>query len=117
MIYTRSASPGDPRRLSLYRQVFDLFIQEFKTYQNILSDVKNEYEAALQNLERQSELVSPLKAKLAILRFENIQEMNQQTAEIDSTLAKFRYSFCLLQFNYIEAWKCEIVESARIDSR
>ena len=89
----RSASPGDPRRLSLYRQVFDLFINEFKTYQTILSDIKNEYEAVIRNLERESELVSPLQAKLAILRFENIQAMNQQTMEIDSTMAKFRYDF------------------------
>ncbi|KAI9208160.1 uncharacterized protein BJ171DRAFT_595969 [Polychytrium aggregatum] len=38
---------GHPVRLQIYRELFDQFIQEFKTYESILSDIKNEYEACI----------------------------------------------------------------------
>ncbi|KAG4094991.1 hypothetical protein H8356DRAFT_945808 [Neocallimastix lanati (nom. inval.)] len=44
-----NTTPGCLERLQVYKTVFDFFMDEFKTYRPILSEIKNEYELNLQN--------------------------------------------------------------------
>ncbi|KAI9349447.1 hypothetical protein DFJ73DRAFT_833583 [Zopfochytrium polystomum] len=67
--------PGHPTRLQIYREAFDFFIQEFKTYEPVLSEIRNEYEVALA---KQGELVmqlEPLKSKNYISRYQSAQDV------------------------------------------
>ena len=84
---------GDTLRLTVYRQVFDLFIQEFKSYQSILSEIKTEYESALHRLEEQSGQLVPIKARLSTLKYEHFNELNKQSELNEELVEKFRY-FC-----------------------
>lgn len=85
-----SALPGDSRRMEIYRQAFDLFIEEFKTYQNFLSDVKNEYEATIGSLLKKCEALEHYKSRLATIRFEHVQDMSQYSQDSEHTMEKFR---------------------------
>ncbi|KAI8852841.1 hypothetical protein BC829DRAFT_46739 [Chytridium lagenaria] len=42
LVGSASAMPGDSKRLQVYREAWDAFIHEFKTYKPILSEIKNE---------------------------------------------------------------------------
>ena len=83
-------SKGTESKIDIYRQVFDYFIQEFKTYSSILSQVKNEYELTISRLEEKVASLEPLKGKLAIMKLQNLQELNQQSFELDEFLVKFK---------------------------
>ncbi|KAJ3101765.1 Translin-associated factor X-interacting protein 1 [Phlyctochytrium planicorne] len=72
---TSGAMPGDMRRLQVYREAFDNFIREFKTYEGILSEIKNEYEMALAVQQEQIDVIEPLRCKVAISKFEASQEI------------------------------------------
>jgi chromosome segregation ATPase len=78
-------------KIGIYRQAFDYFIQEFKTYSSVLSDIKNEYELTISELEESKRQLEPLKGKLEILKLQNLQELNAQTSEMDDFLEKFRW--------------------------
>lgn len=77
-------------KLVIYRQAFDYFIQEFKTYSAVLSEIKNGYEMSILELEESKRLLEPLKGKLAILKLQNLQELNKQSNDLDEFLEKFR---------------------------
>jgi DNA repair exonuclease SbcCD ATPase subunit len=78
-------------KIGIYRQAFDYFIQEFKTYSSVLSDIKNEYELTIGELEERKRQLEPLKGKLEILKLQNLQELNAQTRDMDDFLEKFRW--------------------------
>lgn len=77
-------------KIGVYRQAFDYFIQEFKTYSSVLSDIKNEYETTIGELEESKRLLEPLKGKLEILKLQNLQELSSQSRDMDVFLDKFR---------------------------
>ncbi|XP_075693028.1 translin-associated factor X-interacting protein 1 [Rhinoderma darwinii] len=51
-------------RLQPYRDVFDYFIEDFKTYKPLLCAIKNEYEVTLAHQREQIRSLEPLKAML-----------------------------------------------------
>ncbi|XP_035274314.1 translin-associated factor X-interacting protein 1 isoform X1 [Anguilla anguilla] len=59
------------RKLQAYRDVFDYFIEDFRTYKPLLTSIKNEYESALGHLRDQIRELVPLRAQLAILSEES----------------------------------------------
>ncbi|KAJ3216775.1 Translin-associated factor X-interacting protein 1 [Dinochytrium kinnereticum] len=85
---SESAVPGDSRRLQVYREAFDAFIHEFKTYEPILSEIKNEYEMALTTHQALVEELEPLRCKVAIGRFEATQELMRLKNELSSDLQR-----------------------------
>ena len=87
-------------RIGIFRQVFDYFIQEFKTYSSILAQIKNEYETVISNLEYQVAQLEPLKGKLAISKLENLQELERQTAQMEKSMEKFKMENELLLDTY-----------------
>ncbi|KND01399.1 uncharacterized protein SPPG_03209 [Spizellomyces punctatus DAOM BR117] len=81
-----SAPAGDSCRLQVYREVFDRFIEEFKTYEPLLSQVKNEYEMALQAQRRALDKLEPLQAQLAIHKYQAAQDMDRMREDADQKL-------------------------------
>ncbi|MBN3317873.1 TXIP1 protein, partial [Atractosteus spatula] len=55
------------RRLQAYREVFQYFIEDLKTYKPLLSAIKNEYEIALAHLREQIRTLEPLKGMLVVV--------------------------------------------------
>ncbi|XP_004626080.1 translin-associated factor X-interacting protein 1 isoform X2 [Octodon degus] len=51
-------------RLQPYREVFEFFIEDFKTYKPLLSSIKNAYEVMLAHQREKIRALEPLKAKL-----------------------------------------------------
>ncbi|XP_072551524.1 translin-associated factor X-interacting protein 1 isoform X2 [Salminus brasiliensis] len=55
------------RKLQVYREVFDYFIEDFKTYKPLLCAVKNEYDITLAYLQEQIRELEPLRSQLVLL--------------------------------------------------
>uniref|UniRef100_A0A452S560 Translin associated factor X interacting protein 1 n=2 Tax=Ursus americanus TaxID=9643 RepID=A0A452S560_URSAM len=51
-------------RLQPYREIFEFFIEDFKTYKPLLSSIKNAYEVMLAHQREKIRALEPLKAKL-----------------------------------------------------
>ena len=47
--------------LQVYREVFEYLINDFKTYQQLLAAIKQEYELVLKNQEERLKELDPLK--------------------------------------------------------
>ncbi|KAJ3286765.1 Chk1 protein kinase, partial [Borealophlyctis nickersoniae] len=58
-----NAPVGDPRRLQVYREVWDYFIQEFKTYEPLLTAIKHEYETTIQEQRQELDKLYPFYRK------------------------------------------------------
>ncbi|XP_063801347.1 translin-associated factor X-interacting protein 1 isoform X1 [Pseudophryne corroboree] len=68
-------------RLQPYREVFEYFIEDFKTYKQLLSAIKNEYEITLAFQREQIRSLEPLKAMLVSVSErcdKKIQEIREQ---------------------------------------
>ncbi|KAJ3044524.1 Translin-associated factor X-interacting protein 1 [Rhizophlyctis rosea] len=76
-----NAPLGDSRRLQVYGEIWDFFIQEFKTYEPLLTEIKHEYECHLQNMRQEVAKLEPLQSKLAVYRYQAAQELDQVQAE------------------------------------
>ncbi|KAI8809088.1 hypothetical protein BJ742DRAFT_868739 [Cladochytrium replicatum] len=85
-----SAPVGDPRRLQVFRTVFDMIIEEFKTYSPILSEVKQEYETLISS--QQSEIVKllPLDSKLCAQRAQSAREVQRLSDEAVAVAERLR---------------------------
>ncbi|KAJ1554765.1 hypothetical protein HK405_004117 [Cladochytrium tenue] len=100
------SAPGDPRRLPVFRSAFDYFIHEFRTYEQVLSDIKNEYELALRRQGDQLLELEPLRCKLSIGRYQAIQDVAcvredfaQRLSAMDKENARIRSDNQSLQEN------------------
>ncbi|XP_020949767.1 translin-associated factor X-interacting protein 1 isoform X2 [Sus scrofa] len=54
-------------RLQPFREIFEFFIEDFKTYKPLLSSIKNAYEVMLAHQREKIRALEPLKAKLVIV--------------------------------------------------
>lgn len=61
MPITISNSYLDIPMLQVYREVFEYLINDFKTYQQLLAAIKQEYELVLKNQEERLKELDPLK--------------------------------------------------------
>nr|XP_047924881.1 translin-associated factor X-interacting protein 1 isoform X5 [Anser cygnoides] len=62
-------------RLQPYREIFEFFIDNFKTYKPLLSAIKNEYEATLAHQKETIHALEPLKAMVATVSEECSQQI------------------------------------------
>ncbi|KAJ8417908.1 hypothetical protein AAFF_G00227510 [Aldrovandia affinis] len=67
----RNWNPDGPKaqecKLQAYRDVFDYFIEDFRTYKPLLTSIKNEYETTLGYLRDQIRELEPLRVQLAMV--------------------------------------------------
>ncbi|KAJ3023452.1 UNVERIFIED_CONTAM: Translin-associated factor X-interacting protein 1 [Siphonaria sp. JEL0065] len=68
---------SDPQRLQIYREVFERFINEFRTYEPILSEIKTVYDMTIHAQNLKILELEPFKAKTAILQYEASQEIER----------------------------------------
>uniref|UniRef100_A0A8C0WQB9 Translin-associated factor X-interacting protein 1 N-terminal domain-containing protein n=1 Tax=Castor canadensis TaxID=51338 RepID=A0A8C0WQB9_CASCN len=68
-------------RLQPYREIFEFFIEDFKTYKPLLSSIKNAYEAMLVHQREKIQALEPLKAKLVSMNEECNQRILAMQAE------------------------------------
>ncbi|XP_040592510.1 translin-associated factor X-interacting protein 1 isoform X2 [Mesocricetus auratus] len=54
-------------RLQPYREIFEFFIEDFKTYKPLLSSIKNAYEVMLAHQREKIRALEPLKAKIVTM--------------------------------------------------
>ncbi|XP_016888367.2 translin-associated factor X-interacting protein 1 isoform X2 [Cynoglossus semilaevis] len=70
----QSINPQEPKyqelKLQVYRVIFGCFIQEFKMYQPILSEIKKEYENTLAYQQDQIRELEPLRSHLRLVKEE-----------------------------------------------
>ncbi|XP_066541129.1 translin-associated factor X-interacting protein 1 [Hoplias malabaricus] len=55
------------RKLQVYQEVFDYFIEGFNTYKPLLAAIKNEYDITLVHLQERIHELEPLRAQLVLL--------------------------------------------------
>ncbi|XP_051057437.1 translin-associated factor X-interacting protein 1 [Phodopus roborovskii] len=77
-------------RLQPYREIFEFFIEDFKTYKPLLSSIKNAYEVMLAHQREKIRALEPLKAKIVT--------MNEDCSErILAMRAEERYEISVLK--------------------
>ncbi len=57
--------------------LLDAFIDEFKTYENLLNEIKNEYEATFLEQRAEIERLLPFKSKWTIAEYESSRSIEQ----------------------------------------
>ncbi|NXJ83875.1 TXIP1 protein, partial [Trogon melanurus] len=62
-------------KLQPYREIFEFFIDNFKTYKPLLSAIKNEYEVTLAHQKKTIRALEPLKATVATISEECTQQI------------------------------------------
>ncbi|XP_065497159.1 translin-associated factor X-interacting protein 1 [Caloenas nicobarica] len=62
-------------KLQPYREIFDFFIDSFKTYKPLLAAIKSEYEATLAHQQKTIRALEPLKAMVATVSEECTQQI------------------------------------------
>ncbi|MBZ3891042.1 Translin-associated factor X-interacting protein 1 [Sciurus carolinensis] len=77
-------------RLQPYREIFEFFIEDFKTYKPLLSSIKNAYEVMLAHQREKIRALEPLKAKLVTLN----EDCNER---IMAMRAEERYEISMLK--------------------
>ncbi|KAG8521776.1 Translin-associated factor X-interacting protein 1, partial [Galemys pyrenaicus] len=77
-------------RLQPYREIFEFFIEDFKTYKPLLSSIKNAYEVMLAQQREKIRTLEPLKAKLVTMN----EDCNER---ILAMRAEERYEISMLK--------------------
>lgn len=99
---------GSPRRFGVYSQVFGMcrnlyfnqirlaltqllylleqFIQEFKSYESLLSDVKREYDVTIDHLKSDLSQYDILKSKVSVMDFRMARELQKVTDNSRTTI-------------------------------
>ncbi|XP_073736090.1 translin-associated factor X-interacting protein 1 isoform X3 [Callorhinus ursinus] len=77
-------------RLQPYREIFEFFIEDFKTYKPLLSSIKNAYEVMLAHQREKIRALEPLKAKLVTVN----EDCNER---ILAMRAEERYEISMLK--------------------
>ncbi|KAM4614055.1 translin-associated factor X-interacting protein 1 [Discoglossus pictus] len=93
-------------RLQPYREVFEYFIEDFKTYKPLLSAIKSEYEVTLAHQREQIRALEPLKAMLVSVS-EQCDQKIQAMREDERLEIKSLKSEKLSLLNLIEKMKEE----------
>ncbi|XP_058135816.1 translin-associated factor X-interacting protein 1 isoform X2 [Dasypus novemcinctus] len=85
-------------RLQPYREIFEFFIEDFKTYKPLLSSIKNAYEVMLAHQRERIRALEPLKAKLVTVN----EDCNER---ILAMRAEERYEISLLKMEKMNLLK------------
>ncbi|XP_036897366.1 translin-associated factor X-interacting protein 1 isoform X2 [Sturnira hondurensis] len=82
-----STDSAQELKLQPYREIFDFFIEDFKTYKPLLSSIKNAYEVMLAHQREKIRALEPLKAKLVTMNEECNERILAMRAEERSEIS------------------------------
>ncbi|XP_049720010.1 translin-associated factor X-interacting protein 1 isoform X2 [Elephas maximus indicus] len=85
-----STDSAQELRLQPYREIFEFFIEDFKTYKPLLSSIKNAYEVMLAHQREKIRALEPLKSKLVTVN----EDCNER---ILAMRAEERYEISMLK--------------------
>ena len=71
---------GDPKRLAIFSECFDCFIEHCTTYRPLLAKIKAEFDAGLSSLGRQVDAQGPTQTRLAVMSEEHKSEVRTDCA-------------------------------------
>ncbi|XP_073163328.1 translin-associated factor X-interacting protein 1 isoform X2 [Lepidochelys kempii] len=77
-------------KLQPYREIFEFFIEDFKTYKPLLSAIKNEYEVTLAHLREKIRSLEPLKAMLVCVSDECTRQIVALQEEEKAEITKLK---------------------------
>eukprot|EP00842_Homolaphlyctis_polyrhiza_P003766 jgi/Hompol1/4390/HPOL_003626-RA len=75
------------RMLGATRNDIAHFINEFRTYKPILSEIKNEYDAIIESQRESLDKLEPLKARLSVFEFQAAQELDKMRNDAMQAMA------------------------------
>ncbi|KAI9164514.1 Translin-associated factor X-interacting protein 1 [Blastocladiella emersonii ATCC 22665] len=110
--------PGDATRMSVYRNAFQAFIDDFRSYQGVLSAIKSEYEHHIASLDAQARKVPQLENQLAMHKYEvaeqqsvMVRDLVDRIEEIKGESAKWKAEASSLRdANAVQARKIAALE-------
>ena len=68
----------------------DVFIEEFKTYKSLLSDIKNEYEAAIRKHKSTISDLEPFRKQIVLTRYEAAKELDDFHERVNAEVAEYQ---------------------------
>ena len=77
-------------RVQIFREVFELLIEEFDVYKSLLASIKTEYDSALATLAAQLEELRPMKPALATLEQETNQKLTRMRDKHEKVVAQLK---------------------------
>ncbi|XP_075796637.1 translin-associated factor X-interacting protein 1 isoform X2 [Pelodiscus sinensis] len=94
-------------KLQPYREIFEFFIEDFKTYKPLLSAIKNEYEVTLDHLRQKVRSLESLKGMLVSVSEECTQQIValQEEEKAEITALKKEKLYLLKQIDKMEEEK------------
>ncbi|XP_008138142.1 translin-associated factor X-interacting protein 1 [Eptesicus fuscus] len=85
-----STDSAQELRLQPYREIFEFFIEDFKTYKPLLSSIKNAYEVMLAHQREEIRALQPLKAKLVTVNEDCKERILAMRAEERSEISMLK---------------------------
>ncbi|KAM7058220.1 translin-associated factor X-interacting protein 1 isoform 2-T2 [Molossus nigricans] len=85
-----STDSAQELRLQPYREIFEFFIEDFKTYKPLLSSIKNAYEVMLAHQREKIRALEPLKAKLVTVNEDCNERILAMRAEERSEISMLK---------------------------
>ncbi|XP_070254268.1 translin-associated factor X-interacting protein 1 isoform X1 [Myotis yumanensis] len=85
-----STDSSQELRLQPYREIFEFFIEDFKTYKPLLSSIKNAYEMMLAHQREEIRALEPLKAKLVTVNEDCNERILAMRAEERSEISMLK---------------------------
>ncbi|KAJ3104529.1 Translin-associated factor X-interacting protein 1 [Phlyctochytrium bullatum] len=113
-------APGDFRRLQVLREAFEAFINEFRTYSPILSEIKGEYEGALAGQAARLKELEALRCQVEVGKYQAAQELLRMRNAMEEELMASQLSFAadFLAFGAkAEALTCPVFSIREVNRR
>ncbi|ELK14515.1 Translin-associated factor X-interacting protein 1, partial [Pteropus alecto] len=85
-----STDSAQELKLQPYREIFEFFIEDFKTYKPLLSSIKNAYEVMLAHQREKIRALEPLKAKLVTVNEDCNERILAMRAEERSEISMLK---------------------------
>nr|KAF6412106.1 translin associated factor X interacting protein 1 [Rousettus aegyptiacus] len=85
-----STDSAQELKLQPYREIFEFFIEDFKTYKPLLSSIKNAYEVMLAHQREKIRALEPLKAKLVTMNEDCNERILAMRAEERSEISMLK---------------------------
>ncbi|XP_011378806.1 translin-associated factor X-interacting protein 1 isoform X2 [Pteropus medius] len=87
---TQKRKLSQKRKTQPYREIFEFFIEDFKTYKPLLSSIKNAYEVMLAHQREKIRALEPLKAKLVTVNEDCNERILAMRAEERSEISMLK---------------------------
>ncbi|KAJ3237990.1 Translin-associated factor X-interacting protein 1 [Chytriomyces hyalinus] len=86
----KNPQPTDPECLQIYSEAFERFINEFKTYEPVLSEIKRTYDATIETQRLKINQLEPFRSKIDIFKYEATQQLEQLRNDQEARIRQFQ---------------------------